>query len=285
MKKFFAVILTLTMVAALFAGCGAQETPATTQAPTAAATEAPAGAPEATETQAAAEKLTIVDGKLTMATSADFPPYEFTNDDGSFAGIDVDIAQAVAEKLNLELEILDLGFDAALLAVQNGKSDIVLAGVTVTEDRQVVMDFSDSYATGIQKVIIKEGSDVTMDNLGEKMIGCQKGTTGYIYSSDSPENGGYGEDHVIAYEDGATAIQALQNGQIDCVIIDGAPAEAFVEAYPGLTMLDGTWVEESYAIGITKGNTALVEAINGALSQLSADGTLDAIVAKYIPAE
>ncbi|MDO5400605.1 MAG: ABC transporter substrate-binding protein [Eubacteriales bacterium] len=268
MKKLFAVILTVAMVAALFAGCGAKEAPAT---------EAPTAAPAAA--------MTVTPGKLTMATSADFPPYEFTNDDGSFAGIDIDIAQAVAEKLGMELEVLDLGFDAALLAVQNGKSDIVLAGVSVTEDRQLVMDFSDSYATGIQKVIIKEGSDVTMDNLGEKMIGCQKATTGYIYASDTPENGGYGEDHVIAYEDGATAVQALLNGQIDCVIIDGAPAEAFVDANPGLAMLDGTWVEESYAIGIAKGNAALVEAVNAALAQLKADGTLDAIVAKYISAE
>ena len=176
-------------------------------------------------------------------------------------------------------------FDAALLAVQEGKSDIVMAGVTVNEKRQMVMDFSDSYATGVQVVIVKEGSDVTMDNLGEKMIGAQRGTTGYIYASDSPENGGYGEDHVTAYDNGMTAVQALKNGQVDCVIIDSAPAQEFVKANPGLAILEGEWVTENYAIGMAKGNTALVEAVNGALAELIADGTVQSIVDKYITAE
>ena len=124
-----------------------------------------------------------------------------------------------------------------------------------------------------------------MDNLGEKMIGAQRGTTGYIYASDTPENGGYGEDHVTAYDNGMTAVNALINGQVDCVIIDNAPAQEFVKANPGLALLPGNWVEENYAIGITKGNTALVEAINKALAELTADGTIQAIVDKYISAE
>ena len=220
---------------------------------------------------------------LVMATNAAFPPYEFKEGD-SFAGIDVEIAQAIAEKLGLELVIDNMEFTAALEAAQKGKSDMVMAGVTVNEDRLAVMDFSDSYATGIQVVIVKEGSDVTMDNLGEKMIGTQMGTTGYIYASDTIENGGYGEDHVIAYDNGITAVQALMNDQIDAVIIDNAPAQAFVEANPGLTLLDGEWALENYAIGFTKGNTELVEAVNGALAELIADGTVAEIVAKYIPA-
>jgi len=133
-------------------------------------------------------------------------------------------------------------------------------------------------------VIVKEGSDVTMDNLGEKMIGCQRGTTGYIYASDSPENGGYGEDHVTAFDNGASAVQALMNGQVDCVIIDSAPAAEYVAANPGLTLLEGNWVEESYAIGMNKDNTALVEAVNKALAELIADGTVQAIIDKYIAA-
>jgi polar amino acid transport system substrate-binding protein len=172
-----------------------------------------------------------------------------------------------------------------LLAVQQGKSDIVMAGVTVNEDRKLVMDFTDSYATGKQVVIVMEGSDVTMDNLGEKMIGAQRGTTGYIYASDSPENGGYGEDHVNAYNNGATAIRALINGQVDCVIIDSAPAQAFVDANPELALLEGDWVTEHYAIGCNKGNTKLVEAINQALNELIADGTVQKIIDKYIKAE
>ena len=175
-----------------------------------------------------------------------------------------------------------MDFDVALTAVQNGKSDIVMAGVTVDEDRLKVMDFSTSYATGVQVVIVKEGADVTMDNLGDKMIGTQKGTTGYIYASDSVENGGYGEDHVIAYDSGITAVQALLNGQIDCVIIDNAPAQEFVKSNPGLTILEGQWAVEDYAIGVDKGNRVLLEAVNKALDELIKDGTVQGIIDKYI---
>ena len=280
MKKIFALTLAVLMVASLLAGCGAKETAETT----AAAAEATAAA--AVETAAAeAAFTTIEEGKLIMSTNAAFPPYEAVADDGSFEGIDVEVAGAIAEKLGLELIVDDMDFDAALLAVQQNKSDIVMAGVTVTEDRQMVMNFSDSYATGVQVVIVKEGSDVTMDNLGEKMIGCQRGTTGYIYASDSPENGGYGEDHVTAFDNGASAVQALMNGQVDCVIIDSAPAAEFVAANAGLTILEGAWVEEFYAIGMNKDNAALLDAVNTALAELTADGTVQAIVDKYISAE
>ena len=229
--------------------------------------------------------MTIEKGKLIMSTNAAFPPYEMTDDNGNYIGIDVEVAQAIAKELDLELVIDNMGFTAALEAVQNGKSDIVMAGVTVNEKRLAVMDFSDSYATGIQVVIVKEGSDVTMDNLDSKKIGTQLGTTGYIYASDTPENGGYGEDNVVGYDNGITAVQALLNGQVDCVIIDNAPAKEFVKANPGLAILDGTWVEEQYAIGFNKGNTELKNAVNEALKKLIADGTVQAIVDKYIPAE
>jgi polar amino acid transport system substrate-binding protein len=227
----------------------------------------------------------VEDGKLVMSTNAAFPPYEMTTDDGGFEGIDVEIAGEIAKKLGLELVVDDMDFDSALLAVQQGKSDIVMAGVSVTDERKLVMEFSDSYATGIQVVIVKEGSDVTMDNLGEKMIGCQRGTTGYIYASDTPENGGYGEDHVTAFDNGASAVQALMNGQVDCVIIDSAPANEYVKANPGLTLLDGNWVEEEYAIGMNKNNAALKDAVNKALDELTADGTVQKIIDKYITAE
>ncbi len=277
MKKIFAIALAALMAVSLLAGCGSKEAAETTAAP--AQTAAPA------EAEAAAPALTTVEaGKLVMSTNAAFPPYEMTTDDGGFAGIDVEIAGAIAEKLGLELVIDDMDFDAALLAVQQGKSDIVMAGVSVTEDRLLVMNFSDSYATGVQSVIVKEGSEVTMDNLGEQMIGCQRGTTGYIYASDTPENGGYGEDHVTAYDNGASAVQALMNGQVDCVIIDNAPAAEYVAANSGLTLLDGAWVEESYAIGLNKDNTALLDAVNTALAELTADGTVQAIIDKYIAA-
>ena len=271
MKKLIALVLALVMVLSLVACAASNKTEGTT-----------AAAQNDTDT---ASVVTIEKGKLIMATNAAFPPYEMTTDDGGYAGIDVEIATAIAQKLGLELEILDMDFDAALLAVNQGKSDIVMAGVTVNEDRKLVMDFTDSYSTGIQKVIVKEDSDVTMDNLGEKMIGAQRGTTGYIYASDTPDNGGYGEDHVNAYDNGATAVQALLNGQVDAVIIDGAPAAEYVKANPGLKLLDGDWALEDYAIGCDKGNTQLVTAINAALAELTTEGTIQKIVDKYITAE
>ena len=261
MKKYIALFLASIMMLGLLAGCGA---------------------PAANSDN---ELGLVEDGKLVMSTNAAFPPYEMTTDNGGFAGIDVEIAQAIATKLGLELVIDDMDFDSALLAVQNGKSDIVMAGVSVTDERKLVMEFSDSYATGIQVVIVKEGSDVTMDNLGEKMIGCQRGTTGYIYASDTPENGGYGEDHVTAFDNGASAVQALVNGQVDCVIIDSAPAAEYVKANAGLTLLEGNWVEEEYAIGMNKNNAALKDAVNNALKELTEDGTVQQIIDKYITAE
>ena len=282
MKKFLAMTMALAMVLSL-AACGGNGSSSSKGSASSAGTSAGTSASASTSEPAA--HPTIEAGKLIMSTTASFPPYEMTDDSGKIIGIDAEIAEAIAGKLGLELVIDDMDFDAALLAAQQGKSDVVMAGVTVNEDRLLVMDFSDSYATGVQVVIVKEGSDVTMDNLGEKMIGAQRGTTGYIYASDTPENGGYGEDHVIAYDNGATAVQALKNGQVDCVIIDNAPAQEYVKANPGLTILDGEWVTEDYAIGMAKGNTALVEAVNGALAELTADGTVQAILDKYITAD
>lgn len=281
MKKILALMLALCMVFAL-AACGeAASDPSEAPESEAPASEAPASEAPASEAPAAdGEFTTIVEGKLTMSTNAQFPPYEMTTDDGGFEGIDVEIATAIAEKLGLELDILDMDFDSALLAVQQGKSDIIMAGVTVNEDRLLVMDFTDSYATGVQVVIVKEGSDVTIDNMGEGLIGTQRGTTGNIYCTDD-----YGEDHVVAYDDGFTAVQALMNGQVDCVVIDNAPAQEFVKNNAGLAILDTEYAVEDYAIGVNKGNTALLDAINSALAELIADGTVQSIIDKYIPAE
>lgn len=281
MKKILALVLALCMVFAL-AACGeAASDPTDAPESEAPASEAPASeAPASEAPEGDGAFTTIVEGKLTMSTNAQFPPYEMTTDDGGFEGIDVEIATAIAEKLGLELDILDMDFDSALLAVQQGKSDIVMAGVTVNEDRQLVMDFTDSYATGVQVIIVKEGSDVTIDNMGEGLIGTQRGTTGNIYCTDD-----YGEEHVMAYDDGFTAVQALMNGQVDCVVIDNAPAQEFVKNNAGLTILDTEYANEDYAIGLNKGNTALLDAINTALNELISDGTVQTIIDKYIPAE
>lgn len=239
-------------------------------------------ASSAASTSAAAGELTTVEaGKLTMATNATFPPYEMTTDAGEFEGIDIEAAQAIADKLGLELQIDNMDFDAALLSVQQGKADITMAGITVTDERKAVMAFSDSYATGIQSIIVPEGSDIASpDDLADKKIGTQRGTTGYIYCTDD-----FGEDAVVAYDSGLTAVQALNNGQVDAVVIDNAPAKEYVAANPGLKVLETSYAEEDYAIGMNKDNTALVEAVNAALEELKADGTLQAIVDKYITAE
>ena len=292
-KKLAAFTLTAALSLGLLTACGGgttgtTETPANTETP--ASTESTA--PE-TETPAADGTFTTVeDGKLIMSTNATFPPYEMVADgDGvngsGYEGIDIEIAYALADKLGLELVIDDMDFDAALLAVQNNSADMMLAGLSYSEERDEVVDFSDPYATGVQVVIVKEGSDVTLDNLGDYMIGTQRGTTGYLYASDTPENGGYGEDHVIGYDSGVTAVQELINGTIDAVIIDKQPAEAYVAANPdaGLTILPGNWVEEDYCLAVDEGNTALLNALNTALNELKSDGTLDEIVAKYINAE
>ena len=278
MKKLSAVLMAGAMMMSLAAcGSAASSAPASSEAVSSEAASSEA----ASSSEAAAELTTVTPGKLTMSTNAAFPPYESTDDNGNFVGIDIDVAAAIADKLGLELQVDDMDFDAALLAAQNGKSDLVMAGVTVTEDRQLVMDFSDSYATGIQSIIVKEDSDIaTPDDLADKMIGTQRGTTGYIYCSDD-----FGDEHVTPYDDGLTAVQALVNGQVDAVVIDNAPAKEFVEANPGLKILDTAYAEEDYAIGVAKGNTAMLNAINGALEELKNDGTLQAIVDKYIKAE
>lgn len=226
-------------------------------------------------------------GKLHMATNAAFPPYEMTTDDGGFEGIDVDIATAIAEKLGLELVVDDMDFTSVITAVQGGKSDIAMAGLTVTEERKKNIDFTDSYSTGIQVIIVPEGSDIkTVDDLSKaNKIGTQDGTTGYIYCSDTVENGGYGEDHVNAYTNGATAIEALKAGKVDAVVIDSQPAQEFVKANKGLKILDTEFTREDYAIGVSKDNPDLLEAINGALKELQDDGTVQEILDKYIKAE
>ena len=277
MKKALSLMTAAALVLSL-AACGST---ASSEAASSDAASSEAASSEAASETETAELSTVEPGKLIMSTNAAFPPYEMTTDSGEFEGIDIETAQAIADKLGLELQIDDMDFDAALLAVQQGKSDMVMAGVTVTDERQNVMDFTDSYATGIQSIIVKEDSDIaSVDDLAGKKIGTQRGTTGYLYCSDD-----FGDENVVAYDDGLTAVQMLNNGQVDCVVIDNAPAKEFVAANPGLKLLDTAYVEEDYAIGVGKGNTELQDAINTALEELKADGTLQAIVDKYITAE
>lgn len=295
MKKFFAMALSCALCLSMLAGCGdsaassapAAESAAPTEAAAEAATEtsvkdeAPAAEAGSTAEAAATEFTTVEAGKLHMATNATFPPYEMVADDGTFEGIDVDIAGKIAEKLGLELVVDDMDFGSIITSVQTGKEDIALAGLTVTDERKQNVDFTDSYATGVQVVIVPEDSDIkTIDDLQGKLIGCQESTTGYAYCTDD-----YGEDMVTAFPSGANAVQALLTGKIDAVVIDKQPAEAYVAQNEGLKILDTEYVAENYAIGVSKDNTALRDAVNNALKELIDDGTVQAILDQYIKAE
>lgn len=295
MKKFFAMALSCALCLSMLAGCGdsaassapASESAAPTEAAAEAATETsvkdevPAAEAGSTAEAAATEFTTVEDGKLHMATNAAFPPYEMVADDGTFEGIDVDIAGKIAEKLGLELVVDDMDFGSIITSVQTGKEDIAMAGLTVTDERKQNVDFTDSYATGVQVVIVPEDSDIkTIDDLQGKLIGCQESTTGYTYCTDD-----YGEDMVTAFPSGANAVQALLTGKIDAVVIDKQPAEAYVAQNEGLKILDTEYVAENYAIGVSKDNTALRDAVNNALKELIDDGTVQAILDQYIKAE
>ena len=253
MNKFLCIILALIMVAALCA-CGKTES----------------------------GMKTAQSGKLIMATNATFPPYEFISDDDgeTIVGIDAEIAALIAEKLGLELSIEDMEFGSIITAVQAGKVDVGMAGMTVTEERLQNVNFSTSYATGVQVIIVKEGSDIaSLDDLAGKMIGVQESTTGHIYCEDE-----FGAENVTAFPNGTQAVQALLADKVDCVVIDNEPAKAYVAANEGLTILDTPYAEEDYAIAVAKDNAELLDAINAALEELINDGTVKAVIDKYIAA-
>jgi len=226
------------------------------------------------------KSLTVEEGKLIMATNAYFPPYEFYEGE-AIVGIDAEIASEVATRLGLELEIQDIEFDSIITGVQSGKYDIGCAGMTVTEDRLQSVNFTTPYATGIQSIIVKEGSEITdCDTLlaGDYIVGVQQGTTGDIYMSDD-----IGDERVERYNKGADAVLALVNGQVDAVVIDNQPAQSFVAANEGLTILDTAYAVEDYAMCINKDNTELLNKINEVLAAMKADGTIDDIIEQYIP--
>ena len=233
---------------------------------------------------------------LTMATSPDFPPYEYKDGD-KVVGIDAEIAQAVADKLDMELEVVSIDFDSVIAGVGSGKFDMGMAGLTVTPEREKSVAFSVPYAKAVQSVIVrKDGGVKTIDDLytekdGKKavkadtMIGVQTSTTGDLYASSDIEDDGFTSEHVTKYKTGADAIQALKTGKANAVIIDNEPAKKFVEKNPELTILDAPYAEENYSIAMNKKNDELNKKIDGALEELIKDGTIQKIINKYIPAE
>ena len=275
MKKKVVALMMACAVAVSMAACGQKAAEDTTAAEETAdeATEDTADAAEET-TDSAAEG-----GTLVMATNAEFEPYEY-HDGGEIVGIDVDIAKAIAESLGMELKIEDMAFDSIIMAVNSGKADVGIAGMTVTEDRLENVNFSDPYATSSQVIIVTEDSEIgSSDDLSGKKIGVQLGTTGDILADDIEGA------EVECYNKGFEAVQALSQGKIDAVIIDRQPAEVFVEQSEGLKILDEAFAEEEYAIAIAKDNTELLDKVNTALGELKESGKLDEIIGKYISAE
>lgn len=252
MKKVLAIVLAVLAAATCFAGCGKSK--------------------ETTE----AKK------QLVMGTNASFPPYEFVDDNNNIVGIDAEIAKALADKLGMELTIKDMEFDSLIPAVKGGSIDVVLAGMTVTDERKESVNFSDSYATGIQSIIVKDSSEIkNADQLkNAKKIGVQTGTTGDIYCTDD-----FGKDKVNQYANGSLAVAALKNDQVDAVVIDNEPAKNYVKANTGLKILDTEYAVEDYAIAVSKDNQQLLDDINKALKELTDSGKIKEIVDKYITAE
>lgn len=219
------------------------------------------------------------DKELVMATNAEFPPYEY-HDGEEIVGIDVEIAQAIATEMGRELVIEDMAFDSIIMAVSTEKADIGVAGLTVSEDRLVSVDFSTPYTTAAQVIIVKEGSDIaTPDDLAGRIVGVQLGTTGDIYAGDIEGA------TVERYNKGFEAVQALLQDKVDAVMIDSQPANVFVEQNEGIMVIDEAFTYEEYAIAVQKGNTELLDEINAALAKLEESGELQAIIDKYISAE
>lgn len=259
MKKILSLLLVMALTMAMFTACGSNE-----------------------KSEESGKKA-----QLKMATNAEFPPYEY-REGQDIVGIDVEMAQAVADKLDMELVVEDMEFDSIVPAVVSGKQDIGVAGMTVTEDRLKSVDFTDSYAQAVQVIIVKEDSKIkSVDDLSVKgagiKAGVQLGTTGDIFVTDDFKKNKSGT--VEEYNKGADAVQALVSGKIDCVVIDNEPAKKFVEANEGLKILDTEYVTEEYAIAVSKDNAELKDKINTALKELKEDGTLQKIVDKYIKAE
>lgn len=279
MKKKFSLIASFALIGTMvfgLAACGSSNSGSGT-----AGSASSSASVETSTTQESSNFTTVEDGKLHMATNAAFPPYESTDDNGGYEGIDIDIANKIADKLGLELVVDDMDFSSVITSVQSGREDIAMAGLTVSDERKKNVDFTDSYAKAVQKIIVPEDSDIkSSDDLKGKKIGTQEGTTGYFYCSDD-----FGDDNVVAYNNGAVAIQALMSGKVDAVVIDSEPAKEYVKRNNGLKILDTSYVEEEYAIGVSKDNPELRKAVNKALNELKEDGTVDKIVSKYITAD
>ncbi|MCR5527100.1 MAG: basic amino acid ABC transporter substrate-binding protein [Lachnospiraceae bacterium] len=280
MKKLLALVLTGVLGVSVLTACGSSSSAPSAAAETA-STEVAAAS---TETETASASGSALDkDTLIIGTNAAFPPFEYAGDDGTPAGFDVDLINAIGEKLGKKVEVKDMEFDSLVASIGN-KIDIAIAGMTVTEERQKMVDFSDPYYEAVQNVIVVNGSEIaSADDLKNKKIGVQLGTTGDFIASDIEGS------EVSQYNKAVDAVNDLLNGRVDCVIIDANPAQEFVSQHAEeLTALEGTqfgFETENYAIAMPKGDAALVEAVNQALKELKEDGTFDKLVAENITGE
>ena len=273
---FIALALSLMMV---FTACGGVVE--NTDEESSAATTESAAVSESVETSASAEVSEVL--TLTMATNAAFPPYEYLEGE-VILGIDAEIAALIAEKLGMELKIENMEFDSAIISASTGKTDMVMAGLTITEERQESLDFTTSYATGKQVIIVPEDSDIAQpSDLEGKTIGAQLATTGDLYVTWDYVDTGLSQ--IERYNTGVDAVLALVQGKIDAVVIDNEPAKVFVAQNEGLKILETEYIIENYAIGVKKGNTELLDKINTALEELIASGDVQTIIDKYIKAD
>lgn len=263
MRKKIAIMAAAACLAAALTACGSADTAKT---------------PDTSADTSANTSTEAAGGKLVMATNAEFPPYEFYDND-QIVGIDADVARAIASKLGMELEIKDMAFNSLIPALQTGKADFVAAGMTASEDRKKNVDFTDSYATAAQVIIVKDESPIaSLKDLEGKKIGVQTGTTG---DTDTDK---IKDAKTQRFNKGMEAVMALSQDKIDAVIIDRQPAEVFVGQNQGLKILDEAFPEEQYAIAIKKGNTELLDKMNGALKELKDSGELQKIVDHYMNA-
>ena len=272
MKKFLSVVLAISMLMMSFALVACNETAEENNNEV-----ENVEVPENNETPEVPEEKPVIK----MATNAYFQPYEYYQD-GVIVGIDAEIAAAIAEYLGMTLEIQDMEFDTIITAVKEGAVDFGMAGMTVTEDRLLEINFTNSYATGVQSIIVPEASAIaTVDDLyadgATYKVGVQQGTTGDIYAT-----GDFGAERVTAYSNGNEAVIALVGGDLDCVIIDNEPAKALVAANEGLKILETSYADEDYAICVNKENTELLDRLNEAILALTENGKIAEIVAKYI---
>ncbi len=235
---------------------------------------------ESADADAAASEV-LADGVLTVGTNAEFPPFEYVDDNGEPDGFDIALIKAIGEKLGVTVEVENMEFEALVSAI-GSKIDLAIAGMTVTDERQASVDFSNPYYDALQYVIVPEGSEiVSFDDLAGKNIGVQLGTTGDFIASDDVEGA-----NVSQYNKGVDAVNDLLNGRVDCVIIDKNPAQVFETQFSGqIKALDGAqfgFEVENYAIALPKGDAALAQQVNKALEEIKADGTFDQLVADYI---